>query len=69
MLITSWYFDERRCEMRKINLWDLKKLDYDNHEEFLYIKQRLCRDRNGTIPMCLVRNGAHQGFRRKGAFL
>lgn len=66
MLITSWYFDERSQEFKKTSLKELKRLEYDNKEEFLYIKERLYRSQNKNIPMILVRNGLNQGFRRKG---
>ena len=49
MLITSWYYDERSQE--------LKRLEYDNKEEFLYIKERLYRSHNKSVPMILVRKG------------
>ena len=66
MLITSWYYDERSQEFRKTSLKELKRLEYENKEEFLYIKDRLYRSQNKSIPMTLVRNGLNQGFRRKG---
>ena len=66
MLITSWYYDERSQEFKKTSLKELKRLEYDNKEEFLYIKERLYRSQNKSVPMILVRKGLNQGFRRKG---
>ena len=66
MLITSWYYDERSQEFKKTSLRELKRLEYDNKEEFLYIKERLYRSQNKSVPMILVRKGLNQGFRRKG---
>ena len=66
MLITSWYYDERSQEFKKTSLKELKRLEYDNKEEFLYIKERLYRSHNKSVPMILVRTGLNQGFRRKG---
>lgn len=66
MLITCWYYDERSQEFKKTSLRELKKLEYEDKEEFLYIKDRLYRSRNKKIPMILVRKGLNQGFRRKG---
>ena len=34
-----------------------KRLEYDNKEEFLYIKERLYRSHNKSVPMILVRKG------------
>lgn len=55
MLITSWYYDERSREFKKTSLKELKRLEYDNKEEFLYIKERLYRSQNKSVPMILVR--------------
>lgn len=66
MLITCWYYDERSQESKKVSLWELKCLENKDKEEFLYIKDRLYRKSNRKIPMVLVRNELHQGFRRKG---
>lgn len=66
MLITCWYYDERCQEYKKTSLKELKRLEYTDKEEFLYIKDRLFRSKNKKIPMILVRKGLNQGFRRKG---
>ena len=66
MLITSWDYDERSQEFKKTSLKELKRLEYGNKEEFLYIKERLYRSQNKSVPMILVRKGLNQGFRRKG---
>lgn len=66
MLITSWYYDERDQMFKKTSLEELKRMEYENKEEFLYIKDRLYRKQNKNIPMVLVRKGLNQGFRRKG---
>lgn len=38
MLITSWYYDERDQMFKKTSLEELKRMEYENKEEFLYIK-------------------------------
>ena len=46
MLITSWYYDERDQMFKKTSLEELKRMEYENKEEFLYIKDRLYRKQN-----------------------
>ena len=66
MLITCNYFDERDRELKRTSLNEIKRLEKEDRAEFLYRKERLFRDESMHIPMVLVRNGSHQGFRRKG---
>lgn len=65
MLNICWYYDERCQDFKRTCLKELKQLEQTDKGEFLYIKDRLYRSKNKKIPMTLVRNGLHQGFRRK----
>lgn len=66
MLVSSFYYDEIAQENKTTNLWEMKALEKSNNIEFKRRQKKLFRKEDGRIPMVLVRNGAHQGFKRKG---
>lgn len=44
----------------------MKQLEKDDNAEFIRRRKNLCRREDGKIPMVMVIEGAHHGFRRKG---
>ena len=64
MLITSWYYDERDQMFKKTSLEELKRMEYENKEEFLYIKDRLYRKQNKNIPMVWLQKDETDGMER-----
>lgn len=66
MLFTCYYYDEIRKTYFKTDYHSIVGLEKTDPAEFLRRKSNLYRREDGKIPMVLVRNGIHHGFRRKG---
>lgn len=67
MLITCYYFDQVRQEYYKTSFWEMLQIEKEDYSEFMRRKSTLCRREDGKIPMVMVKNGLHHGFRRKGS--
>lgn len=66
MLFNCYYYDEIRKTFFKTDYHSIIVLEKTDPAEFLRRKSNLYRREDGKIPMVLVRNGLHHGFRRKG---
>lgn len=66
MLYCCYYYDHVRQEYIKTDFKSMKQLEKDDNAEFIRRRKNLCRREDGKIPMVMVIEGAHHGFRRKG---
>ncbi len=66
MLITCYYYDEVKQSCFKTTYHSMISLEKTDYAEFLRRKANLFRREDRKIPMVLVKNGLHRGFRRKG---
>lgn len=67
MLITCYYFDQVRQEYYKTTFREMLRIEKEDYSEFLRRKSNLYRREDRKIPMVMVKNGLHHGFRRKGS--
>lgn len=66
LLYCCYYYDHVRQEYIKTDFKSMKQLEKDDNAEFIRRRKNLCRREDGKIPMVMVIEGAHHGFRRKG---
>ena len=65
MLLTCFYYDQIEQKYHKTNYYEMIDLEKEDYAEFVRRKANICRREDGKIPMVLVKNGLHHGFRRK----
>ncbi len=66
MLNCCYYYDHVRLEYVKTDFKKMLQLEVDNPAEYIRRRSNLYRREDGKIPMVMVKNGLHHGFRRKG---
>lgn len=66
MKSTCYYYNDIKLEFERVTLKEIKSLEVSEKSLFLKMTSHLYRFKDKRIQMTLVRNGAHQGFRRKG---
>lgn len=66
LLISCYYYDQIKQEYVKTDFAKMLELEKNDPAEFIRRKSNLYRREDGKIPMVMVKNGLHHGFRRKG---
>lgn len=67
MRISCFYYDSVNQKFERTNYWKMLNLEQEDYSEFMRRRSNLFRSGDGRIPMVLVMNGKHVGFRRKGS--